>query len=228
MRGADRAPVVTADDAARALAALPLWDVVDGDARRALTASAYRRHLARRQVLFVTGEPTDVVHVVAAGRVKVVVSAPSGDELVLAVAAAGDVLGGPGLVDGGPRSAGAVALEDAVVWCVPTGALRGVLERQPRAALAVAQELAGQLRVLTGATADLVLVDLPRRLTRLLLRDDTAADGLSQTELAARLGVARQSLNRTLSELQGRGWVEAGRGGVRVRDRQALEEFAAS
>lgn len=219
---------MTVDDAARALAALPGWDAVDADARRTLAASAYRRHVARRQVLFLAGDATDVVHVVSAGRIKVVVSSPSGGELVLAVAGAGDVLGGLGLVDGGPRSAGATAVEDAVVWCLPTGALRSVLERQPQAALAVAQVLAGQLRALTGATADLVLVDLPRRLARLLLRDGTAADGLSQAELAARLGVARQSLNRALSDLHGRGWVEVGRGCVRVLDGQSLAEFAES
>lgn len=96
--------------------------------------------------------------------------------------------------------------------------------------MAWAQDLALTVRRLTGSAADLVFLDLPRRLAKLLIGagDAEVELGLSQSELAARLGVARQSVNRALAGLTRRGWIEVDRSTVRLRDRAALTRFAES
>ncbi len=192
-----------------------------------LASSAYTKRLSRGQVLFSAGEPSEHLYVVVTGRVKVLVSSERGDSLVLAMVGAGEALGELSVLDGHPRSAGAEALDDVELLCVPAAALRRLLERSPAVCLAVAEELAARLRVLTGSAADLVFLDLPRRLAKLLVSRDDLVD-LPQAEVAAQLGVTRPSLNRSLSSFQRRGWVEVSRGRVEVLDREALLRFAES
>lgn len=200
----------------------------DPDLER-LAAASFSRRLRRGQVLFLEGEVAEHLYVVVRGRLKVMATSADGGELVLAVVGAGEPLGELSVLDGAERSADAVALEDVELCCVPAEAVRALLERSPGVALAVARELAGRLRRLTGSAADLVFLDLPRRLAKLLTSEDgDGVAGLAQSELAARLGVTRQSLNRALQRLQGRGWVEVHRGGVEVVDRPALVHFAQS
>lgn len=194
--------------------------------RERLAASAYPKRLSKGQVLFVAGEPCDAVYVVESGRLKVSVTSPHGDELVLAVIGPGGSVGELSIVDGAPRSAGAEAIEITSLVCLPRDAVLTMLRTSPEAALALAVDLTAMLRRLTTSAGDLVFLDLPRRLAKLLVTDDTA--GMSQAQVAARLGVGRQSLNKALGRFADRGWVEVQRGAVAVLDAGALRRFAES
>lgn len=198
----------------------------------ALAATCSPRRLARGQVLFVEGEPSRDLYVVVEGRLKVLLSSPRGEDLVLAVLEPGDTVGELSVLDEQPRSASAEALDPTVLLAVPAADVRGVLRRCPESTLAWAQAQAVTVRRLTGSTADLVFLDLPRRLAKLLL---DSADGrtrvelgMSQSEVAARLGVTRQSLNRALGGLSRRGWVEVDGGTLLLHDPAALRRFAVS
>lgn len=224
------------------------WDAVH-DLRRATFFAAAEEHrlqgLAERsfprrlrdgQILFTEGEPSEHLFVVRSGRIRIVARSPRGDELVLSVLGPGEVLGELSVIDQGPRSATAEALGDVELLAVAAADVRALLEAQPALLLAAAAELAGTVRRLTGSAADLVFLDLPRRLAKLLLGEASAGPdgtlrvdpGMSQSGLAARLGVTRQTLNRALSGLTRRGWVEAQGAHFVLRDPDALRRFADS
>lgn len=193
------------------------------------SASSFRR-LAKGQVLFTEGDASDHVYVVASGRLKIQSTSTRGEDLVYAVVGPGELFGELSVLDGSARSASAVALDEVDLWCVPGPALLSVVRASPAVALALAQELAGQLRRLTATTADLVFLDLPRRLAKFLATNGRGG-GISeqaQSDVAAQLGVTRQSLNRALQRLQDRGWVEVQRTAITVLDLPALERFADS
>jgi CRP/FNR family transcriptional regulator, cyclic AMP receptor protein len=217
--------------AEQALAALPLLRAASPEDVQSLARQAFPRHLTRGQVLFVEGDPSDHLFVVERGRLKVTVGSARGQELLLQVVGPGGAVGELSVVDRLPRSAGATALDDLSLWCVPADALRTALARSPGLCLALAEDLAAQVRRLTGASADLVFLDLPQRLAKLLValhagEGPPGLAGMAQTEVAAHLGVTRQTLNRALSRLSGAGWVEVRREGLAVRDPAALREFA--
>lgn len=217
-------------DASGALRALTFLQGVEEPLLDGLMTAAFPRRLARGQVLFTEGEASDLVFVVVTGRIKVLVSSPRGDELVVAVLGPGELLGELSVLDGSDRSATAVALDDVSLWCVPATALLAVLRRSPVASLALSADLAGRLRRLTITTADLVFLDLPRRLAKYLVSgaNGNGVQQLAQVEVAAQLGVTRQSLNRALQRLQDRGWIEIHRSAVEVLDPESLERFADS
>lgn len=217
-------------DAREVLSSARLFAAADQDELTSLVAASFPRRLAKGQVLFVEGERSDHVYVVVSGRLKVLVASPHGGELLLAVLSTGDSVGELSILDGRPRSATAEALEEAQLLAIPAGAVRAVLATSAVLTLAWAQDLALTVRRLTGSAADLVFLDLPRRLAKLLVTaGGTEVDlGMSQSEVAARLGVTRQSLNRALSGFTRRGWIHLEGSTVRLSDRAALVRLAGS
>jgi CRP-like cAMP-binding protein len=192
--------------------------------------------LARGQILFSEGEPSDNLFLVRSGRLRVFLASPRGEELTLAVVGPGQTFGELSVLDRQPRSASVDALETSELVAIAGDDVRALLETNPQALRAVALGLAASMRRLNGTAADLVFLDLPRRLAKLLLAESKlGADGtiqsqlgMSQSGVAARLGVTRQSLNRALSGLAQRGWITLEGTLVQLDDVPALMRFADS
>jgi CRP-like cAMP-binding protein len=218
------------------LAQVPLFAGLDAAELSTLARHAFVRRLARGQILFTEGEPSEHMYLVRSGRLRVYVASPRGEELVLAVVGPGESLGELSVLDRQPRSATVDALEPAELIALAGDDARELLETNQQALHAVAIALAAGMRRLSGTAADLVFLDLPRRLAKLLLAEaETRTDGslvsqlaMSQTGVAARLGVTRQSLNRALATLVNRGWITLEGTAVRLDDPAALERFAES
>lgn len=217
-------------DVRHVLAAAELFAAATPEQVAELADLCVVRKLRRGQLLFSEGDASEDLYVVSSGRVKVLLSSARGEELILTVVGSGDALGELSVLDGLPRSATAQALDDTDLLVLPAPALRELLARSPELCLSWALELSGTVRRLTGSTGDLVFLDLPRRLAKLLLEAGTEEVdlGMSQGEVASRLGVTRQSLNRALSSLQRRGWIHVGGTHVALQDRPALERLAGS
>ena len=197
----------------------------------AIAAASRSRVFRRGQVLFTSGDPGTALIVVISGRVKVVVRSADGGELTLTVVAAGGVLGEPGVADGGPRSADAEVVEDCRLLFVPREVVQDLCGRAPSVAQALARSLAASLRRLTKDTSDLVFLDLPRRVAKVLLSQPRGADGvigpkMTQEEFAHRVGGARQSVNAALRGFERRGWIQVRNQAVTVKQAAALSRFA--
>lgn len=218
------------------LARVRILTALDESALERLAAAAFTRRFAANQILFVRGEPSDHLYVVRSGLLRVLTTSPHGDQFVLSTVGPGEVIGELSLLDRQPRSADVVAAELSELIAVPADVARSVLESDPQAVLAAARELAGQVRRLTGTMGDLVFLDLPRRVAKLLLSHSTTRPdgttvsdlGASQSVVAAQLGVSRQSVNKALSGLARHAWIELEGRTVVLRDPAALERFVES
>lgn len=194
------------------------------------TVTRYRRG----QIVFAEGDTADALLVVASGRLKVVAPARNGEELLLAVVAPGNTLGELAIVDGGRRSATVEALQDSVALRVSREAVRDLARLRPAVAEHILVALAGVVRRLTGAAADLVFLDVPRRLAKLLLGQQSAAGSevldmdLSQAELASQIGGSRQTVNQALRDFNRRGWIRTEGKVITILDAGALRRFAGS
>lgn len=218
------------------LARVRLFTALDDGALQRLAGVAFTRRVAANQILFVGGEPSEHLYVVRSGLLRVLTTSPHGEQLVLSTVGAGEAIGELSLLDRQPRSADVVAAEPSELIAVPADVARSVLESDPQAMLAAARELAAQVRRLTGTMGDLVFLDLPRRVAKLLLsrstvRSDgkTVSDlGASQSVVAAQLGVSRQSINKALSGLVRHAWIELNGRTVILRDPAALRRYVDS
>jgi CRP/FNR family transcriptional regulator, cyclic AMP receptor protein len=199
----------------------------------AVAAASRERRLRRGQVVFTTGDRSDTLIVVISGRVKVVVRSADGGELTLTVIQPGGMFGEIGIADGGPRSADAETLEESRLLFVPSELIQELSSRVPSVAQALMRSIAASLRRLTDAASDLVFLDLPRRVAKVLLglpRDDDGVIGqtMSQEELAHQVGGTRQSVNAALRGFERRGWIDVEGRAVTVQQPEALSRFASA
>jgi CRP/FNR family transcriptional regulator, cyclic AMP receptor protein len=197
----------------------------------ALAAASRLRTFRRGQVVFTRGDPGDTVIVVVSGRVKVVVRSPDGGALTLAIISPGGVFGELVVADGGPRSSDAETLDECQLLLIPREAIQEICARVPSAAQALTASIAATLRRLTDAAADLIFLDLPRRVAKMLLSQPSDDDGtirlmVSQEELAHQVGGTRQSVNAALRDFERRGWIDSRDRIITVKQAVALGRFA--
>jgi CRP-like cAMP-binding protein len=209
-----------------------LRSVPTPDLERVLTVSRLRT-FRRGQVVCTKGDPGDTLIVVVSGQVKVAVRSADGGELTLTIVPAGGVLGELSIADGGPRSADVETLEESQLLLIPCETIQEICARVPLAAQALAVSIATALRRLTEAASDLVFLDLPRRVAKVLASQAPDDDGvirikLTQEELAHQVGATRQSVNATVRGFHRRGWLQVDDRTVIVTQALALSGFAGS
>lgn len=210
---------------------LPLLARLPEEDLRALASRGRVRTYSAGSIIFREGDTGDSLHIVIEGRVRVTVLSPSGEEATLALLGPGESCGELSLVDGRPRSASAIASQATKTLVVTRNDFLRWLSERPRAAFALLETLSLRMRRTDEALADLAFMDLSHRLAKRLL--DLAAHHpgrvrlrITQSELAAMLGVSRESVNRQLNVFAREGWVALSRGSVTLKDPVALRSFA--
>jgi CRP-like cAMP-binding protein len=222
---------MTTSELARILRATDLFASVRAEDLEAVAAASRLRVFRRGQIVFTAGQPGDTVMVVVSGRLRVVVRSADGGELTLTIVQPGGVVGELAAVDGGPRSADAETLEESRLLLIPREMVRDICGRVPDASLALARSLAVTLRRLTEGASDLVFLDLPRRVAKVLLSQSRDEDGvlqlrMSQQQLAHQAAGTRQSVNAALRGFERRGWIDVQDRAVTVLQAAALSRFA--
>jgi CRP/FNR family cyclic AMP-dependent transcriptional regulator len=221
----------------RLLASSELFSSLPELALRSVAAEAHPRRFKKGSRLFHEGDPGDEFFVITEGTVKVVVSSPDGAGMILATLRPPDALGEVSLLDGGPRSASAEALDDVLVLAIARSTLLELIQRERSVADAMLHASGRLLRRLTGQAADLVFLDLEGRIAKLLIgvaeqrgvreqRGLTLDLGLTQADLASMVGGSRQSVNQILRGLAGRGLVDLGKREITIVEEDALRRRA--
>ena len=224
------------EQAAGLLRRAELFAHLNDDALDRLAEKAVERSYRKGQLLFYQGDPGDSLFVMVEGLVKVSVVSEHGDEMVLVALRPPDVFGEVAIVDAGPRSASAEALEPTKVLVVTRTALLEVMRSHPDVNEALLRSLGHSLRRLTEQAADLVFLDLHGRVAKLMvhLAEKQAADGgeivldlqMTQSDLARMVGGSRQSVNQILKSFEKRGYVEVQGSHVKVKELEGLRRRA--
>ena len=192
------------------LAALP------AELSQSLFAKARPLSLKADQTLFVAGDEGDGCYRVEEGLLKASIAAPAGGERILAVLGPGSVLGELSMIDGGPRSASVTALRDSKLSFVGRAAFEVFGQARPDLYRHVATLLARRLRDTDEALVATNFLSVKGRVARSLL---SLADAfgrdlgqgrilirqkVSQSDLAAMAGIARENVSRVLHDWSSR------------------------
>jgi CRP-like cAMP-binding protein len=196
---------------------------------RELLARAPVRHLQAGEVVFRKDDPGDGLYGVLAGRVVVVVESAEGKELILNMFGGGEFFGEIALLDGGGRTATAVAREASELLFIARRTFLAFLRERHDVAVRIIAILCERLRRTTDLVEDSAFLSVSTRLAKQLaaLARPGHTIRLSQEELAHTLGVSREIVSRQLAAWREAGVIELGRGRVVVRDAAALDRIVA-
>ncbi len=117
------------------LAEVPFFQLLDGEERKALANVLDEATFKQGETIFNFGDPGDALYLVRSGKVELYVKDHTGQKTVLAVAERGDFFGELSLLDNGPRTATATALDDTDTLVLDHGDLQLFIRSKPDAAL---------------------------------------------------------------------------------------------
>ncbi|MBP6011174.1 MAG: Crp/Fnr family transcriptional regulator [Alphaproteobacteria bacterium] len=175
------------------------------------------------------------VFFVVKGRCRIVNFSPSGREVAYAIAGPGEYFGEMAAIDGLPRSATVVALEDCVLGAVTPQTFRDLIEQYPKVGLVIMEKLVRIVRTSDDRIMDLATLSAYQRVYSELLKlikPDPVRQGSwliyplpTQAQIAAQASTTRETVARVLSHLSSDGIAERKSKTLYVRQVERLKQL---
>lgn len=242
--GGDLSPVLNLasfrpkwNDAAAAWRAGEFYKLLPSEAIHEFESLAAPYHCAGGSVLLAEGEQPRMVLFLLEGRVKLSLNSINGRRLIVRIAESGDILGLAAVISGGLYEVTAEAQSPCRLTSLPRRAFLDFLVRYPVARQNVGVQLSRDYRGACEQLHNLGLkVTASSRLARLLL--SWCADGsltdrgmrflcaLTHEEIGECIGVARETISRTLTDFKRRKLVEQQGSSMYISNVRALKVYA--
>jgi len=219
-------------DAAHFLGTVPLLSGLAPAELARMAEVTRERSYPKGSVIVFEDDPGDSLFIVREGRVKVVLIGEDGREVILDLLGVGEHFGELSLIDGHPRSAHVIAMEDSRLIVLRREDFRRRVEASPTVGWALLVELSRRLRRADEQIGSLVLLDVDGRIARLLL--DAAAESggttiekrLTHQTIAQMIGASRETVSRAMRIFQDQGLIKVVRRQISIADRVRLERLA--
>jgi CRP/FNR family transcriptional regulator len=195
-----------------------------------IKALVFEVEAERGKLLLLEGESSEALYFVVSGAVKVFKSSPDGKEQILQIMRPGEAFNEVPVFDGGLNLASAQAMGPVVIYGIKKGNLETILRNNSKIALNAVRVLSQKLRHVVSLVEDLSFRHVSARVAKILL--EYASDGsgagekLTQQEMAAMAGTAREMIGRSLKELVDEGIIRLERHRIVIADKEALKKMA--
>jgi uncharacterized membrane protein len=137
---------------------VPIFGLLDDEEREALAQMMNSRDFKQGETVFHYGDPGGEIFILRSGHVELFVENTDGEKIVLSENEQGDVIGELSFLDGGPRTATAVAREDTQMLVLDRVRLLDFIDQHPHAAMDVLTVIGRRLR----ATDELLRTQVSR------------------------------------------------------------------
>ena len=190
-----------------------LFGPLDKSDRRAVADEMREVSFDQSQVIFARGDAGREIYLVVKGRVRLSVLTGEGRELSFAHAEPGSIFGEIAMLDGGPRSADATAVNKVTALSLSKPAFKRLMDTHPLIGEAAVRFLCSRVREADQQLEAIALYPIEGRLARFFLaaarqKVPGAEEGrieielpMSQSELALLIGASRPKVNTALSLL---------------------------
>lgn len=212
---------------------VPLFRSLRAEDVGRLAALLQRKFVARGDFLCRKGEEGNTLYMIIAGKIKIVRQSRNGEEVILAVLSSGDFCGEMALLDGLPRSADAVAVEDTFLYILTRKDFFSCVANNESAVKTILSTLSRRLRKADDFLADIFFLNVASRLAKKLVElaagsgshgDEKGVIRLSttQTTIAGMIGATRESVNKELRVLREQGLIEIAEKKILILDLERL------
>ena len=200
-----------------------------------IAAAARNLRKGRGEFVYMPGDRADSVYVLKKGRIKLSVLSESGKEIAIDIIQPGEIFGEFALVDESVRSNMTQALDDATILVFNKRDFVNLLKNQSKLALNYIQMVGDRRRRMEKKLSDITSKEVPTRVCELLheLSANSLPNGevhqplipLTHQDVASLIGASRQTTTSILNDLMRCGFIELGRGWVRIKSLKDIQTY---
>ncbi len=215
------------------LRAHPFFNGLDEAVIDWLVPRAYSRKLKKGSVLFRKGDTGTKLYAVCAGAIRISCTSEEGNDVILNLISPGDIFGEISFLDRGPRTADAVVIEDSEVMEIERQDFSQLIREYPEVSMRLIEILCSRLRRTSEQVEDIVFLNLPHRLAKVLLHlyqrssfnEAPIKLHITQHEISEMIGASRESTNKQLREWERRKWLRLERSCIVILAPEALKSL---
>ncbi|MFO7773285.1 MAG: Crp/Fnr family transcriptional regulator [Dehalococcoidia bacterium] len=189
----------------------------------------FEKTVDRAEIVSLEGESDANLYFVASGAVKVFKTSAQGKEQTLNIVRPGESFNDVPVFDGDPNPAGARAMGPVLLYGIKRNDMAAIIQDYPQIALNVIKVLARRVRHLVSLVEDLSFKRVISRVARILFEHIEGEMGsgprLTQQEMAAMAGTAREVVGRSLKALEEEGAIRLDRHRIIITDKGALQKI---
>ena len=190
----------------------------------------FEKMAERGEIILFEGESAKALYFVVSGVVKVFKTSADGKEQILYLIRPGESFNDVPVFAGGLNLASAEAMTPVVLYGIKKSDLEVVLRDYPQLARNLIRVISQRVEHLVSLVEDLSFRHVTGRVAKLLLEYAGDQNGprqrLTQQEMAAMAGTAREMIGRSLKALEEEGTVKLERHRIVITDKEALREMA--
>ena len=214
------------------LKSLPYFSGLNSAELESVSKLIFEKTAERGEVILFEDEPAETLYFVVSGVVKIYKTSADGKEQILNIIRPGESFNDVPIFDNGPNPATAQAMGPVILYGISKDKLKTTLREYQRIALNTIKVLAERVRQLVALVEDLSFKHVIGRVAKILLEHASDNTGprslLTQQEMAAMAGTAREVVARSLKSLSEDGIIRLERHRIIIADREALQEIATS
>ena len=202
---------------------------------KTINAGACSLRKERGEFVYMPGDRANSVYFLKKGRIKLSVLSDSGKEIAIDIIQAGEMFGEFALIDESERSNMTQALDDVTILVFDKNDFVSLLESQSNLALNYIRMVGDRRRRMEKKLSDITSKEVSARVCELL--DELSAYALPaggeqqsliplmHQDVASLIGATRQTTTSILNDLMRRGFIELGRGWIRIKSLRDLQRY---
>lgn len=213
---------------------VPIFSHLDMNRIKDFEAITRSLQFKKGDFIFREGDRSETLFVINEGIIKISKVSNTGKEHIVRFLFPGDFFGQFALFQEETHYANAEALEDVVICIIHKRDFIVLLEKNPQVTYRFLMELTNKLRQTDEWISDISLLEVDRRLAKLLLVFYKQHSTINQTfelpvakkELAALIGTTPETVSRKLSQFESLGFIRLiGRVKLLITDANGLEQY---
>ena len=212
------------------LKTIPYFSNLEAHVFEVVRRAIFEKKVARGETILFEGEPAQALFFVASGAVKIFTTSPEGKEQILNIVRPGESFNDISVFDDGPNPAGAQAMGTVELYGIGKQEIDNIIKQYPQMALNVMKIMAKRMRQLVSLVEDLSFRRVLSRVAKILLEygveKTELRTRLTQQEIAAMAGTAREVVGRSLKSLEEGGMIRMESHRVVITNRKALQQLA--
>lgn len=216
----------------------PYFSSLSSTELEAIKRHVFEKSADRNEIIILEDEPAEAVYFLVSGAIKAFKTSIEGKEQILEIIRPGKSFNDVPIFDSGTNPVSAIAMSPVVLYGISKANMETLLQEYPGIAMNIIKVLAGSVRHLVSLVEDLSFRNVISRVARLLIehstdhpaspKDTTSKPKLTQQEMAAMVGTAREVVGRSLKALEEEGAIKIDRHRIVIINKKTLEEMGSA